>query len=95
VTLPENRGKGAALRRGFAEANADAPRAPGMLAVHYAPGTPLVLAGSDVLTELTATFARQGKSVAALAFSTARPVDPGLTWLAAPRDAARSAAGAA
>ncbi len=81
----------AALGLALGPADARAPRAPGTLAAHYAPRTPLVLAEGDLLRELAATFVRQGKRVAALAFSTARPVDPGVTWLAAPRDVARYA----
>ena len=68
-----------------------APRAPGTLAAHYAPGTPLVLAEGDLVRELAASLARQGKKVAALAFSQARPLDPGLVWIAAARDAAQYA----
>ena len=64
-----------------------APRAPGTLAAHYAPRTPLALAEGDLLLELAASFTRQGKKVAALAFSAARPVDPDITWTFAPRDA--------
>src|SRR5262245_32236094 len=79
------------LGQGFAAAGSDAPRAPGTLAAHYAPGTPPVLAEGDALAELAATFARQGRKVAALAFSTARPLGAGLTWLAAPLGAARYA----
>jgi L-threonylcarbamoyladenylate synthase len=66
----------------------DAPRAPGTLAAHYAPETPLTLVEGSLLAELAASLARQGKKVAALAFSEARPLLPGMTRLAAPRDAA-------
>jgi L-threonylcarbamoyladenylate synthase len=66
----------------------DAPRAPGTLAAHYAPETPLTLVEGGLLNELAATLTRQGKKVAALAFSEARPLLSGVTWLAAPRDAA-------
>src|SRR5262245_57752843 len=66
----------------------NAPRAPGTLAAHYAPDTPLTLVEGDLLAELAASLTRQGKKVAALAFSEARPLIPGMTWLAAPRDAA-------
>jgi L-threonylcarbamoyladenylate synthase len=65
-----------------------APRAPGTLAAHYAPETPLKLVEGDLLAELAATLTRQGKKVAVLAFSEARPLLAGLTWLAAPPDAA-------
>src|SRR5688572_13712791 len=66
----------------------DEPRAPGTLAAHYAPETPLMLVEGDQLAELTATLTRQGRKVAALAFSKPRPTLPGVTWHAAPRDAA-------
>ena len=66
----------------------DAPRAPGTLAAHSAPETPLTLVEGSLLVELAATLARQGKKVAALAFSEARPLLPRMTWLAAPRDVA-------
>lgn len=65
-----------------------APRAPGTLAAHYAPQTPLTLVEGDLLPELAATLTRQGKSVAVLALSDARPLLARLHWLAAPREAA-------
>jgi L-threonylcarbamoyladenylate synthase len=65
----------------------DAPRAPGTLAAHYAPGTPLALVEGDLALELAASLARQGKRAAVLAFSAQRPLLPGLEWLAAPGDA--------
>jgi L-threonylcarbamoyladenylate synthase len=76
-----------ALGRSLAAPDAGAPRAPGTLAAHYAPRTPLVLAEGDLLLELAASLTRQGKKVAALSFSPARPLDPAITWLAAPREA--------
>ncbi|MBI2296601.1 MAG: threonylcarbamoyl-AMP synthase [Betaproteobacteria bacterium] len=71
----------------LAAAGAGAPRAPGTLATHYAPQTPLLVVEGDLLVELAASLARQGKRVAALAFSEARPLSPGVTWIAAPREA--------
>ena len=65
----------------------NAPRAPGTLAAHYAPQTPLTLVESDLLPELAATLTRQGKRVAVLALSEARPLLPGLQWIAAPHEA--------
>jgi L-threonylcarbamoyladenylate synthase len=47
-----------------------------------------MLVESGQLAELAATLTRQGRKVAALAFSQARPTLPGVTWHAAPRDAA-------
>lgn len=66
----------------------DAPRAPGTLAAHYAPETPLMLVEGGQLAEFAATLTRQGRKVAALAFSQPHPTLPGVTWHAAPRDAA-------
>ena len=66
----------------------DSPRAPGTLARHYAPQTPLVVMEADLLLELAASLARQGKRVAVLARSAQQPLLPGLNWIGAPRDAA-------
>ena len=66
----------------------DAPRAPGTLAAHYAPQTPLMLTEGDLALELAASLLRQGKRVAVLAYSAHRSVLQGLEWIAAPRDAA-------
>ena len=65
---------------------AEAPRVPGALAVHYAPATPLQVLEGDLLLELAATLTRQGKRIAVLARSVRRPLLTGLTWIAAPRD---------
>jgi L-threonylcarbamoyladenylate synthase len=67
---------------------AGAPRAPGTLAAHYAPRTPLTVVEGDVLAELATTLMRQGRKVAALALGEARPMLAGVTWVGAPRDAA-------
>jgi L-threonylcarbamoyladenylate synthase len=72
----------------LAPPTAQSPRAPGTLAAHYAPATPLVVSESDLLLELAATFTRQGKRVAVLARSALQPLLAGITWIAAPRDAA-------
>jgi L-threonylcarbamoyladenylate synthase len=74
----------AALGRSLAAPDAAAPRAPGTLAAHYAPQTPLMLVEGDLLIELAASLTRQGKKVAALSFSAARPLDDAVTWLTAP-----------
>jgi L-threonylcarbamoyladenylate synthase len=63
---------------------AQSPRAPGTLAAHYAPATPLLVMESDLLLELAATLTRQGKRVAVLARSARQPVATGITWIAAP-----------
>jgi L-threonylcarbamoyladenylate synthase len=77
-----------ALGQPIAAPDARSPRAPGMLARHYAPQTPLQLMEADLLLELAASLMRQGRRVAVLARSTLQPVLPGLTWIAAPQDAA-------
>lgn len=64
------------------------PRAPGTLAAHYAPRTPLMVMEGYLLLELATSLTRQGKRVAVLTRSLLQPVVPGLTWTAAPRDAA-------
>jgi len=57
-----------------------APRAPGTLKAHYAPGTPLMLVEPDVALELVHSLARQGKQLAVLSFSPLQPLVSGLTW---------------
>jgi len=64
------------------------PRAPGSLAAHYAPRTPLTLADGDLALELAASLVRQGRRVAVLARSSAKPLLQGLEWATAPQDAA-------
>jgi L-threonylcarbamoyladenylate synthase len=64
------------------------PRASGSLPKHYAPQTPLMLVESDLVVELAASMTRQGSTVAVLARSALRPLIEGLTWIAAPREAA-------
>ncbi|MBI2225689.1 MAG: threonylcarbamoyl-AMP synthase [Betaproteobacteria bacterium] len=63
------------------------PRAPGTLAAHYAPQTPLIVMEGDLLLELAASLTRQGKRVAVLAHGTLQPLFSGLTWIVAPPDA--------
>ncbi len=63
------------------------PRAPGTLAAHYAPATPLLVMEGDLLLELAATLTRQGKRVAVLARSALQPLLTGVIWVAAPREA--------
>jgi L-threonylcarbamoyladenylate synthase len=71
----------------LAAPQANSPRAPGTLTAHYAPNTPLLVMEGDLMLELAATLAQQGKSVAVLARSTLQPLLPGLTWIAAPHHA--------
>jgi len=78
----------AALGSPVASPAASSPRAPGTLARHYAPRTPLMVMEADLLLELAASLARQGKRVAVLARSASRPLLSGLQWIAAPPDAA-------
>ncbi len=75
------------LHRALVAPDAAAPRAPGTLAKHYAPVTPVMLMEPDLLIELAASLTRQGKRVAVLARSALQPVLAGLTWIAAPTDA--------
>ena len=63
------------------------PRAPGTLAAHYAPQTPLLVMEGDLLLELAASLTRQGKRVAVLARGALQPLLAGLTWIAAPPEA--------
>ena len=63
------------------------PRAPGTLAAHYAPTTPLLVMEGDLLLELAATLTRQGKRVAVLARSALQPLLTEVVWVAAPREA--------
>ena len=78
----------AALGVSLAAPPADAPRAPGTLAAHYAPRTPLALVEGERAAELAGEQARRGRRVAVLALSARRPPLEGLEWIAAPRDAA-------
>ncbi|MGH8752127.1 MAG: L-threonylcarbamoyladenylate synthase [Burkholderiales bacterium] len=65
---------------------ADAPRAPGMLAAHYAPQTRLILAGD--LLECVGALCAQGKRVAVLALQTKPDLAPQVIWQVAPAQAA-------
>ena len=71
----------------LAASSAESPRAPGTLATHYAPATPLMVMEGDLLLELAASLTGHGKRVAVLARSAAQPLLSGLTWIAAPHDA--------
>jgi L-threonylcarbamoyladenylate synthase len=78
----------AALGRTLAAGSASSPRAPGTLAKHYAPQTPLMLMEADLVVELAASMVRQGQAVAVLARSARQPLLSGVTWIAAAADAA-------
>ena len=71
----------------LAAPQADSPRAPGTLAVHYAPETTLRVVEGDLMLELAATLAQQGKRVAVLARSALQPLLSGVIWITAPHDA--------
>ncbi len=77
-----------ALGTPLAAAAAGAPQAPGTLASHYAPQTPLMLMEGNLAIEFAASLTRQGKRVAVLALSARQPLMPGLEWSVAPCDAA-------
>jgi L-threonylcarbamoyladenylate synthase len=64
-----------------------APRAPGMLAAHYAPRTPLQLVPGSGLAAAIASHRAAGHRVAVLAFGR-DPRLPGVEWAQAPADAA-------
>ena len=76
------------LRAPLAAPGSASPRAPGTLAKHYAPQTPLMVMEGDLVAELAASMVRQGLKVAVLARSALQPVMAGITWVAAPNDAA-------
>jgi L-threonylcarbamoyladenylate synthase len=76
-----------ALGGPLAPASAASPRAPGMLPKHYAPQTPLMLVERDLVLELAASMARQGR-IAVLARSKLEPLLPEVLWVAAPADPA-------
>jgi L-threonylcarbamoyladenylate synthase len=74
------------LGQPLAPATASSPRAPGTLAKHYAPQTPLMVMEADLMLELATSMTRQGQRVAVLARSARQPLLSGLTWIAAPVD---------
>ncbi len=75
------------LGEALAAPDARSPRAPGTLAKHYAPQTPLMMMEADLMLELASSLVRQGRRVAALARSALQPLLPELVWIAAPADA--------
>ncbi|HTP94574.1 MAG TPA: L-threonylcarbamoyladenylate synthase [Burkholderiales bacterium] len=72
-----------ALGTVLGSAQPGAPRAPGSLARHYAPRTPLMLVEGDLLVELAASLTRQQQKVAVLALSALRPLLEHVVWRAA------------
>jgi len=71
----------------LADPTTHSPRAPGTLAAHYAPATPLLVMEGDLLLELAATLTKQGQRVAVLARSALQPLLSGVKWITAPQDA--------
>ena len=72
-----------ALGISLAAPDAQSPRAPGTLAKHYAPRTPLMLVETGLIDELARSFVRQGKRVAVLARNARQPLIDNLMWIAA------------
>jgi len=65
------------------------PRAPGMLAAHYAPHTPIALVPAAALYDRAMDLLRRGQRVAVLAHSMPLPtLDEQLVWILLPGDAA-------
>jgi L-threonylcarbamoyladenylate synthase len=83
----------AALGSAVAVGRADAPRASGTLPAHYAPRTPLMLMAGDLMLELAASLARQGKKIAVLAREARAPLGAPYVWIAAPVEPAAYAHG--
>jgi len=77
-----------ALGRALGARSSGSPRAPGTHTRHYAPQTPLMVMEVDLVLELASSLVRQGKRVAVLARSARAPLLAGITWIAAPPDAA-------
>jgi len=73
-----------ALGAPLAAPDAASPRAPGTLAKHYAPRTPVMLVEGNLIDELARSFARQGKRIAVLARNARQPLISQLVWIAAP-----------
>lgn len=65
-------------------AGAGAPRAPGMLAAHYAPATPATVVAPRVLHAEIEQLLERDEAVAVLARTVARPADFAGTWIHAP-----------
>lgn len=65
---------------------ADAPRASGTLASHYAPRAQVMLVEADLLVEVSRILIAEGRRVAALAREAKQPLLPPLRWHAMPPD---------
>ena len=80
-----------ALGEPLAEPDANAPRASGTLAAHYAPRTPASLLAPDVLRAELAQLDERDEIVAVLGRTLSKPADFTGVWLCAPDDAAQYA----
>ena len=65
---------------------ADAPRASGTLASHYAPRARVMLVEADLVVEVARILLAEGRRVAALAREARQPLLPELRWQQAPPD---------
>jgi len=65
---------------------ANAPRASGTLASHYAPRAVVMLVEGDLLVEVARILQSEGRRVAALAREARQPLLPGLRWQVLPLD---------
>jgi len=77
----------AALGQPIAFAPGSGPRAPGTLAAHYAPRTPLCLAGRDTLWRRIEQLSREGVRVAALALAPVTTNQPNVSVMPAEAEA--------
>ncbi|MEI8034204.1 MAG: L-threonylcarbamoyladenylate synthase [Betaproteobacteria bacterium] len=59
------------------------PRAPGMLAKHYAPHTPILLVEKDLIDTLVRSLTHQGQRVGVLAREALSPFINNIVWLSA------------
>ena len=79
------------LGKPLAQPGPSSARAPGMLAVHYAPQTSLLVVSGQTLAEEARRFSTQGKHAAVLAYHHAPIADANIAWFAAPSQAANYA----
>jgi L-threonylcarbamoyladenylate synthase len=70
---------------------ADAPRAPGGLRAHYAPGTPVSLIGAEEIDAQAAHWAARGVRIGVLAQHRARAPSAQIRWIDAGPDPKRYA----
>ena len=76
------------LGKPLAQAGPTSPRAAGMMAVHYAPQTPLQVVSGGELAEATHRLNMRGKRAAVLAYHHTPIAGTNIIWLAAPSQAA-------